>query len=312
MVNPCSFDEKTTDAPAQEFTRQQGCPRIRLAGSDDFCENFGLQGFFQTAHWRYSCALWASGSWHGPLTKTPTPDQSSLRATGPQLWHAWRSPLSEPGVVLEAALSEGAGSPARLAETRQVQTPCIFVVAGPNGAGKSTTAPSLLRDRFRVQRYLNADTIASGISAFDPEAAAFQAGRIMLQEMHRIRERQETFAFETTLASRSYAQSLAKARRAGYRVGLLFLSLPSVEAALERVARRVKSGGHHIPEDVIRRRFERGLRNFFCLYQSLADRWIFSDNGGRRTKLLAHGGIGLATVEKSAIFGQFKEYYGPR
>ena len=193
-----------------------------------------------------------------------------------------------------------------------MQSPCIFVVAGPNGAGKSTTAPSLLRDRFHIQKYLNADTIAAGISAFEPDAAAFQAGRILLQEMHRLKERQESFAFETTLASRSYAQSLAKARRAGYRVGLLFLSLPTAEAALERVALRVSSGGHHIPEDVVRRRFERGLSNFFHLYQPLADRWLFSDNGGRRTNLLAHGGVGRATVEKSFVYAHLKEQYGPR
>lgn len=193
-----------------------------------------------------------------------------------------------------------------------MQSPCIFVVAGSNGAGKSTTAPSLLRDRFHIQKYLNADTIAAGISAFEPEAAAFQAGRILLQEMHRLKERQESFAFETTLASRSYAQSLAKARRAGYRVGLLFLSLPTAEAALERVALRVRSGGHHIPEDVVRLRFERGLSNFFHLYQPLADRWLFSDNGGRRTNLLAHGGVGRVTVEKSLVYAHLKEQYGPR
>jgi predicted ABC-type ATPase len=193
-----------------------------------------------------------------------------------------------------------------------MQSPCIFVVAGPNGAGKSTTAPALLRDRFHIQRYLNADTIAAGISAFNPDSTAFQAGRIMLQEMQRLRERKETFAFETTLSSRSYAQWLDQARSVGYKVGFLFLALPSAEAALERVAHRVRAGGHDIPEVVVRRRYERGLSNFFQRYQPLADRWVFNDNGGRRTQLLAHGGIGRTTVEIGPIYGRLKEQYGSR
>lgn len=99
-------------------------------------------------------------------------------------------------------------------------------------------------------------------------------------------------------------------RRAALATGSA--SLPTAEAALERVALRVSSGGHHIPEDVVRRRFERGLSNFFHLYQPLADRWLFSDNGGRRTNLLAHGGVGRATVEKSFVYAHLKEQYGPR
>lgn len=196
-------------------------------------------------------------------------------------------------------------------EIGSMSAPCIFVIAGPNGAGKSTSAATLLRDKFKIKTYLNADTIAAGLSAFNPEAAAFQAGRVMLQRMLQLRKQKETFAFETTLASKSYVPWLRQAQDSGYKVGLLFLSLSSPEAALERVAHRVLVGGHDIPEDVVRRRFDRGLRNFFQLYQPLVDQWVFTDNGGRRTILLAHGGSQRTTVEKSPIYSRLKEQYGP-
>lgn len=121
---------------------------------------------------------------------------------------------------------------------------------------------------------------------------------------------EETFAFETTLASKSYLRWLRQARASGYKVGILVLSLTSPEAALERVARRVLGGGHDVPEPVVRRRFDRGLRNFFQLYQPLADQWFFTDNSGRRTVLLVHGGSQRTTVEKSPVYRRLKEQYG--
>ena len=192
----------------------------------------------------------------------------------------------------------------------QVDSPCIFLVAGPNGAGKSTTAPAILRDRFQILTYVNADVIAAGLSAFAPERAAFQAGRIMLEQLHHLRERKASFAFETTLSTRGYARWLADCRNLNFRTYLLFLSLPSAEVALERVARRVASGGHSVPADVVRRRFDRGLRNFFGLYRPLCDRWFFLDNGGDRPRLLAHGGTGRKTVEKSTVYRDWESYYG--
>ena len=193
-----------------------------------------------------------------------------------------------------------------------VPAPCIFVIGGPNGAGKSTTAPGLLRDRFNIRHYVNADTIAAGLSAFNPEAAAFRAGRIMLDQLHDLCERRANFAFETTLSTKGYARWLKKSQESGYRVYLLFLALPNAEAALNRVARRVSLGGHDVLEEVVRRRFDRGLTNFFQLYRPLANRWFLSDNGGRKPKLLAHGGIGRDTVEKSPIYQTLEERYGSR
>ncbi|HVF30732.1 MAG TPA: zeta toxin family protein [Pyrinomonadaceae bacterium] len=160
--------------------------------------------------------------------------------------------------------------------------PDVIVIAGPNGAGKSTLAPALLRDTFRVLEYVNADTIAEGLSAFAPEDASFDAGRVMLGRLHELAETKKDFAFETTLASRFYANWLKHLQSvSGYRVSVVFLWLRSVDFAIARVDARVRVGGHSIPEETIRRRFERGTRNFFELYVPVADSWRFFNAGTR-------------------------------
>lgn len=158
--------------------------------------------------------------------------------------------------------------------------PDVIVIAGPNGAGKSTLAPALLRDTLHVFEYVNADTIAEGLSAFAPEDASFDAGRVMLGRLHELAEEGKSFAFETTLASRSYAGWLRGLRdNRAYRVSIVFLWLRSVDMAIARVAARVNVGGHSIPEETIRRRFERGVGNFFDLYQRVANSWRFFNAG---------------------------------
>src|SRR5262245_18781620 len=152
--------------------------------------------------------------------------------------------------------------------------PLVMVIAGPNGAGKTTIAPSLLRDFFGVRDFVNADIIASGISGFDPDRAAMAAGRMMLGRLHELADQRQSFAFETTLASRHFAPWIAGLRREGYRFSLVFLWLPSAEEAIRRVELRVRAGGHDVPADTIRRRFGRGLVNFFDLYRGLADEWL--------------------------------------
>lgn len=153
--------------------------------------------------------------------------------------------------------------------------PNIIVISGANGAGKSTLAPYLLRDTIGITEYVNADTIAAGLSAFAPENSAFEAGKVMLAHLKELAARQKDFAFETTLASRFYAHWLQRRQSEGYRFHLIFLYLPGAELAVERVKSRVKSGGHSIPENVIRRRYVKGLQNFFKLYQPIADSWRF-------------------------------------
>jgi len=143
------------------------------------------------------------------------------------------------------------------------EPPQVIIIAGPNGAGKTTLAPFLLRERFRTSAFVNADAIASGLSAFDPENVAIEAGRIMLRKLHELSEQRQRFAFETTLAARSYAPWIKRLRSSGYEMHLLFVSLRSAELAIERVAERVRRGGHMIPPPEIRRRYSEASRT--CL-----------------------------------------------
>lgn len=161
--------------------------------------------------------------------------------------------------------------------------PDVIVIAGPNGAGKSTLAPALLRDTLNIPEYVNADTIAEGLSAFAPEDASFDAGRVMLGRLHYLAAREEDFAFETTLAGRSYSRWLAQLRRQGYLTTLIFLYLESADLAVERVKERVRLGGHDIPEETIRRRYDRGLKNLFELYLPVVDVWSIRDTSFART-----------------------------
>ena len=167
-------------------------------------------------------------------------------------------------------------------------SPNIVMVAGPNGSGKSTSAPALLRDYLGIIEFVNADVIAQGLSGFRVESVAMQAGRIMLTRLRELARQRVDFAFETTLASRPFAPWLRELRDSDYRVHLLFLWLPSPELAVARVATRVQKGGHHVPDETIRRRYHAGLRNFFRLYQSVVDAWILFDNASTEAhKLIA-------------------------
>lgn len=138
--------------------------------------------------------------------------------------------------------------------------PRIIIIAGPNGAGKTTFAREFLPVEAGCGAFINADLIAAGLSPFAPERAAIQAGRLMLATMAQHVRRGESFAFETTLAGLGYARQIPVWRQSGYVVKLFFLSLPSAEMAIERVAQRVRSGGHDIPSSTIRRRWHAGRR----------------------------------------------------
>ncbi len=159
--------------------------------------------------------------------------------------------------------------------------PTVVVIGGPNGAGKSTTAPFLLRDLFNIATFVNADTIASGLSGFSPDQVALKAGRIMLERVKELGQRGESFAFETTLAGRNFASFLTELKTAqSYHAHVLFMWLRNEQQAISRVQERVRGGGHAVPVEVIRRRYQRGLHNFFNLYEPIADSWTFVDNSG--------------------------------
>lgn len=158
--------------------------------------------------------------------------------------------------------------------------PKVVVIAGPNGAGKSTTAPDVLQKAFgmNVERFINADTIEAGLQNTAAGSVAFTAGRIMLDRMHERAGAGADFAFETTLASRSFAPWLRKLQLGAYELHLVYFWLPSADLAVGRVAERVRHGGHNVPEPVIRRRYDRSLANFFNLYRPIADSWLMLDN----------------------------------
>lgn len=157
--------------------------------------------------------------------------------------------------------------------------PDVVVIAGPNGAGKSTAAPALIAERLGIGEFVNADVIASGLSARAPESVAVEAGRIMLRRLQQLARESKSFSFETTLASRSFAPWIARLRRDhGYRFHLIYLWVPDASQSVARVASRVRAGGHFVPDDVVRRRYERGLANFFGLYSPIADSWEMFDN----------------------------------
>lgn len=165
----------------------------------------------------------------------------------------------------------------------------IVIIAGPNGAGKTTFAREFLPNEAHCQIFINADLIAAGLSPFNPESVSIKAGKIMLKIIKETVKSGESFAFETTLSGITYTHAIPEWQIQGYQVKLIFLSLPNVETAIARVAERVLQGGHHIPEDIIRRRFLSGLINFNNCYKMLVDSWMHFDNSGDEIKLIDWG-----------------------
>jgi predicted ABC-type ATPase len=167
--------------------------------------------------------------------------------------------------------------------------PTLFIIAGCNGAGKTTASFTVLPELLDVREFVNADEIARGLSPFQPEKVSIEAGKIMLNRIDELIAQNQDFAFETTLASRSFASLSKSAKRKGYQVCLTFFWLDSVELAIERVKQRVLEGGHNIPTDTIIRRYSAGLKNFFTLYKEIVDYWLFIDNSRTESELIAEG-----------------------
>lgn len=156
--------------------------------------------------------------------------------------------------------------------------PNLYIIAGCNGAGKTTASMTVLPEILNCREFVNADEIAKGLSPFNPEEVAIEAGKIMLQRIDLLLSRGVTFAIETTLATKSYKDLVLRAQSLGYEVTLIFFWLPSPQQAEQRVALRVASGGHNIPRDVIHRRYWRGLQNLFDIFAPIVDRWSMYDN----------------------------------
>ncbi len=169
-----------------------------------------------------------------------------------------------------------------------MKTKSVYIIAGCNGAGKTTASFTILPEILKCKEFVNADQIAAGISPFQPDKVAFEAGRIMLERIDTLLKLDENFAFETTLSTKSYKNKLIAAKEKGYEVKLLFFWLPSIEMAIKRVKLRVSEGGHNIPKDIIARRYKRGIENLFKIYLPLCDSFLILDNE-EETKIIAKG-----------------------
>ncbi len=171
----------------------------------------------------------------------------------------------------------------------QKKLPTLFIIAGCNGAGKTTASYTILPELLNIKEFVNADEIARGLSPFQPEKVSIEAGKIMLARIDNLISQNQDFAFETTLASKSFLPLCKSAKEKGYQVCLIFLWLDSVELAIERVKQRVLDGGHNIATDIIIRRYTAGLKNFFTLYQRNVNYWLIIDNSKTEQDLIAEG-----------------------
>jgi predicted ABC-type ATPase len=191
-----------------------------------------------------------------------------------------------------------------------VEAKNLYIIAGCNGAGKTTASFTILPSILNCKEFVNADEIAKGLSPFQPEAVSFEAGRIMLHRIEELVHSGEDFAFETTLASKSYRGRILQAQSLGYRVILLFFWLRDIELAKYRVSSRVKEGGHNIPVEVIERRYSAGIRNLFDIYLGIVDEAMIFDNSDGKHELIAEKSCNSPIIAVSfEKFNQIKQFH---
>jgi predicted ABC-type ATPase len=183
----------------------------------------------------------------------------------------------------------------------------VYIIAGPNGSGKTTFARLFLPDYIRCPNFINADLIAQGLAPFAPRAAAIKAGKLVLQQIDAHIKRGDDFAFETTLSGKSYVNLLAHFKKKGYAIHLFFLWIPSPELAIARIKERVSEGGHNVPAADVRRRFARGISNFFKIYEPLLNSWILFDNSQAKPMLVAKRKNSHMEVFIDSLFAQFRK-----
>lgn len=182
----------------------------------------------------------------------------------------------------------------------------LYIIAGCNGAGKTTASITVLPEILQCKEFVNADEIAKGLSPFNPENVAIEAGRLMLQRIDTLVSGSESFAIETTLSTKSYSKLIEKAKSNGFQIQLLFFWLPTPEHAIERVAQRVKEGGHNIPIEVIRRRYQAGIENLFHIYMPIVDSWMLIENQSCPRIIVADGSINTENVYNVELFNTIK------
>ncbi|PIQ81498.1 MAG: Zeta toxin family protein [Candidatus Omnitrophica bacterium CG11_big_fil_rev_8_21_14_0_20_64_10] len=180
--------------------------------------------------------------------------------------------------------------------------PQVYIIAGPNGSGKTTFASKFLPKYADCPSFINADTIARGLSGFSPDAVALKAGRILLEQIDSYASRNIDFAFETTLSGINYLSRLKGLKKRGYAIHLFFLWIPDVRLSLARIASRVKRGGHDIPEKVVRRRFHKGIANLFKHYKPILDSWMLFDNSESAPQVIAEEKQGELRVLNRGLY----------
>jgi len=185
--------------------------------------------------------------------------------------------------------------------------PNLYIISGCNGAGKTTASYTILPEILNCREFVNADNIAAGLSPFNPESVALEAGRTMLLRIGELMADHADFAIETTLATRSYVSLIKRAHLNGYRVSLLYFWLSSPDVAVERVAKRVANGGHHIPSDTIERRYYRGIYNLYNLYMSVCDEWTVVDNTDISPEIIAQADSVGKTIFNNELWNKIKK-----
>lgn len=184
----------------------------------------------------------------------------------------------------------------------------LYIISGCNGAGKTTASYSLLPEMLDCSQFVNSDEFAKGLSPFKPEKASIQASRYMLLKIRYLLKREQDFAIETTLATRTLLKTVKMAQDAGYTVTLLYFWLNSPELAVERVKARVETGGHNIPEETIRRRYQVGIYYFFHYYAPICERWILADNSQIPFRVIAEGAKDdTISIKDEAIFSKIRK-----
>ncbi|MFK7049384.1 MULTISPECIES: zeta toxin family protein [Flavobacterium] len=189
----------------------------------------------------------------------------------------------------------------------------LYIISGCNGAGKTTASFTILPEILDCKEFVNADEIAKGLSPFQPEKVAFEAGRIMLHRINELLSQDESFAFETTLSTRSYKNKIMEAKNKNYNITLLFFWLRTTDLAKERVKTRVKEGGHNIPDDIIERRYKKGILNLFDLYLPIVEQVLLFDNSEGNHQLIAEkSSSDELNVLEAKKFNEIKNIYDQR
>ena len=185
----------------------------------------------------------------------------------------------------------------------------LYIISGCNGAGKTTASYTVLPDILQCKEFVNADEIARGLSPFNPESMAIEAGRLMLRRIDELLNEQKSFSIETTLATKSYMRLVHRAQEQGYKVSLIYFWLSSPDLAIERVAQRVRNGGHNIPKEVVVRRYQAGIDNFFNIYMPCVDYWLLADNSETPRVIVAEGGRGMKiNIYHIELFNKIQGY----